>query len=110
MSESRFDNQRRNVLKLAVTAVAVVPLSSLLVQRKAWSGELPHLSEDDPTARAWTYVHDANDAPGDKRKEGTFCRNCNLIQSREGQWRPCSIFPGKAVNENGWCAGWVGRG
>ena len=53
--------------------------------------------------------YDASTAPADKRKPGTFCKNCNLIQSKEGEWRPCSIIPGKAVNENGWCIAWVGR-
>lgn len=109
MSESNVDQQRRTVLKLAFTGVAAVPLGTLIAHGNAWGGELPHLSEDDPTARALNYTHDANNAPVDKRRDGTYCKNCNLIQSREGQWRPCSIFPGKAVNENGWCAGWVGR-
>jgi hypothetical protein len=109
MSESNFDQQRRMVLKLAVTGVAAVPLGTLVAQGSAWGGELQHLSEEDPTAKALNYVHDAKDAPVVKRKEGTYCKNCNLIQSQQGQWRPCSIFPGKTVNENGWCAGWVGR-
>lgn len=109
MANSTVNEQRRRTLKLAVTAVATVPLSSLLLHREARSGDLPQLSEDDSTAKALSYVHDASNAPADKRKEGTFCSNCNLIQSQEGQWRGCSLFPGKAVNENGWCLGWVGR-
>ena len=28
-------------------------------------------------------------------------------QAAEGEWRPCSLFPGKAVNANGWCASWT---
>ena len=109
MSHSQHDNDRRKVLKMALTGVAAVPLSSLLLNRQASAGDLPPLSEDDPTAKALSYVHDAANAPADKRKDGTFCRNCNLIQGKEGTWRGCSIFPGKAVNADGWCAGWVGR-
>jgi hypothetical protein len=109
MSRQRYDRHRRKALKFVFTGIAAVPLGNLLVQRNAFSEELPHLSEEDPTARALNYVHNANDAPGDKRREGTYCKNCNLFQGQEGQWRPCSIFPGKSVNENGWCAGWVGR-
>ena len=109
MPKTNVDKQRRNVMKLAFAGAAAVPLSSLLVQTRAWGGDMPHLSEDDPTAKALNYVHDAKNAPADKRKEGTFCHNCNLIQSQEGEWRGCSIFPGKLVKAEGWCAGWVGR-
>ena len=109
MAEITHDPDRRRLLKIAITGVVAVPLSSLLVQRSAWSKELPRLSPEDSVAKALSYVHDAKDAPAGKRREGTFCKNCNLIQGQEGEWRGCSIFPGKAVNENGWCAGWVGR-
>jgi len=109
MSESNIDKQRRKLLKFAVTGIAAVPLGTLVAQGNAWGGELQQLSEEDPTAKALNYVHDVKDAPVDKHKEGAYCKNCNLIQSQEGQWRPCSIFPGKSVNENGWCAAWVGR-
>ena len=109
MSSSNVDYRRRKVLKLAVTGITAVPLSGLMLPNSARSAELPRLSEDDSTAKALKYVHDAASAPADKRKEGSLCKNCNLIQSTEGEWRPCSLFPGKAVNENGWCLGWVGR-
>ena len=110
MSRAITDKSRRRVLKLALSGVAVVPLSALVLNRQAWAGELPHLSEDDATAKALSYVHDASTSKDPKRGENQLCKNCNLIQSKEGEWRPCSVFPGKAVNENGWCAAWVGRG
>ena len=110
MSKARTDKGRRRVLKLALSSVAAVPLSSLLVQRQAWAGDLKQLSEDDSQAKALQYVHDASKSTNPKRQDNQFCKNCNLIQSTSGEWRPCSIFPGKAVNENGWCAAWVGRG
>jgi hypothetical protein len=25
----------------------------------------------------------------------------------KAEWRPCNIFPGKLVNNNGWCAAWA---
>ena len=109
MHRSGFDIGRRKALKVVITGVATLPLGSILLQRNAYSGELEHLSEDDATAKALNYIHDASNAVADKRKQGTYCKNCNLIQGQEGEWRPCSIFPGKLVNENGWCAGWVGR-
>lgn len=109
MSEAKFDRDRRTALKVALTTVAVVPLGTLLATRSATGGDLPPLSEDDTSAKALAYVHDASKAAA-SRKEGQFCKNCNLIQSKQGTWRPCSIFPGKGVNENGWCKAWVGRG
>lgn len=109
MSQSSIDKKRRRALALAAASVVAVPLASLATRGTAVAGELPHLSEDDPTAKALNYVHDAANAPAGKRKNGTYCKNCNLVQGKEGTWRGCSIFPGKAVNADGWCAGWVGR-
>ena len=109
MSESSIDQKKRRFLKITVMGVAAVPLGGLVVQGGARAGAAQQLSEDDTTAKALNYVHDAANAPADKRKQGALCKNCNLIQSQEGEWRPCSIFPGKLVNENGWCAAWVGR-
>ena len=109
MSQSTTDQKRRRALKLAAASVMAVPLASLATHGTAVAGELPHLSEDDPTAKALSYVHDAANAPAGKRKDGTYCKNCNLIKGKEGTWRGCAIFPGKAVNADGWCAGWVGR-
>ena len=109
MSSSSTDQNRRRVLKAAAAGVLAIPVVTLATRGTAIAEELPHLSEDDPTAKALNYVHDAANAPAGKRKDGTFCKNCNLIQGKEGTWRGCSIFPGRAVNENGWCAGWVGR-
>ena len=109
MSSSSTNRNRRRVLKAAAAGVVAIPLAALQTRGTAIASELPHLSEDDATAKALSYVHDAARAPTGKRKDGTFCKNCNLIQGKEGTWRGCSIFPGRAVNENGWCAGWVGR-
>jgi hypothetical protein len=109
MSQKSIDQKRRHALKLATASVVAIPLASLATRGIAGADELPQLSEDDPTAKALSYVHDAANAPAAKRKAGTYCKNCNLIKGTEGVWRGCAIFPGKAVNENGWCAGWVGR-
>jgi hypothetical protein len=109
MSQPSTDQERRRTLKLVIATVAGIPLAKLATHGTAVASELPQLSEDDPTAQALSYVHDAANAPAGKRKDGTFCKNCNLIKGTQGTWRGCAIFPGKAVHENGWCAGWVGR-
>ncbi len=107
MSDSQHDKDRRKVLKLALTGVAAVPLSSLLLNSQASAGDLPPVSEDDPAAKGLSYVHDASKSSNPKRKPDQYCKNCNLIRSESGEWRACQIFPGKGVNENGWCSAWV---
>ena len=107
MSHSQLDKDRRKVLKMALTSVAVVPLSSLLLNSQAGAGDLPPVAEDDPAAKGLGYLHNADKSNNPKRKPNQYCKNCNLIRSESGEWRACQIFPGKGVNENGWCTAWV---
>ncbi len=106
MSKSQTDKGRRTVLKLALSGAAMVPLSTLL-SRQARAEDLPPVSEDDPAAKGLGYVHDASKTANPKHQPGQFCKNCNLVRSDSGEWRQCAIFPGKGVNENGWCTAWV---
>ncbi len=111
MTDRPHDPRRRRVLATAVAAVAAVPFANGLLARQGWAADLPHLSEDDPTASALKYRHDAADAPRSK-KSGVaagdqYCHNCRFIQGDSGQWRGCDIFPGKAVNADGWCTSWL---
>jgi hypothetical protein len=56
------------------------------------------LELDNPGAKALQYVHKS-------AVEGAMCSNCSYIQGEDGQqWLPCALFPGKAVNSQGWCA------
>jgi hypothetical protein len=107
MSRSQLNQNRRKVLKLAISSVAVVPLSSLLLSNRAGAEELPPISEDDPAAKGLGYVHDASKTDNPKHKPDQHCKNCNLVRSDSGEWRACQLFPGKSVNENGWCVAWV---
>ena len=110
MKEKTFDIQRRRALLTAVTAVAAVPFLKASIGRAA-EGTLPHLSEGDTSAKALNYHEDAQKAPRvDKSGVAAadqFCHNCMFIQATSGEWRPCQIFPGKAVNANGWCMSWT---
>lgn len=95
------------------TAAALAAVRILPVAPFARAEDLPHLSESDPTAAALKYHHDATSAPRSDRP-GTpaaeqFCHNCNFIESASGEWRPCKIFPGKAVHANGWCTSWAAK-
>jgi hypothetical protein len=74
------------------------------------ASDLPHLSEDDPMAKAMKYTNDASSVDPSTRNNPAAdqnCANCALIQAGEGDWRPCQIFPGKAVNAAGWCSVWA---
>lgn len=70
-------------------------------EARADGHDLPKLAEDDPTAQSLKYVNAST-------TDGQDCANCALIQGNDGdEWRPCQIFPGKAVNANGWCSVWA---
>lgn len=99
------DLSRRTLLRAAVAGSVLIPLSALLGSGAARAAE--KLSEDDPQAKALDYVHDASKSKNPKHQPGQFCKNCNLIQSDSGEWRPCAIFRDKLVHESGWCSAWV---
>ena len=107
MSDSHTNKGRRTLLKAALSSAVAVPLSSLVLSRQTHAGDLPPLAEDDPAAKGLAYVHDASKSTDPKHKPDQFCKNCNLVRGDAGQWRQCAIFPGKGVNENGWCTAWV---
>jgi len=101
---------RRRFLR---NAALTFPVGTILLEQAASAQGLPHLQEDDPTAKALGYVHDAKDidtsSPTAARyEEGQHCGNCMQLQGEEGEeWRPCLIFPGKLVATTGWCSVWV---
>lgn len=78
---------------------------------EAQADELPQLSPDDPMAKAMKYTHDASTVDPASRTNPAAdqdCANCALIQGADGDaWRPCQIFPGKAVAAAGWCSVWA---
>ena len=113
MNKPTVDAERRRLLLGTATALATLPLLSLVYDARAAAEALPHLAEDDPMAKALKYPTAATTAPR-AEKSGVaageqFCHNCRFIQADSGDWRPCQIFPGKAVNANGWCTSWMPR-
>jgi hypothetical protein len=114
MSEKPMNTSRRNAMKVMLGGLATVPLMNLVGIAAAQAEDLPHVDPaTDPTAQALKYVADATQAdraaaarPG-KPPEEQHCANCQFVLADAGEWRPCSLFPGKAVNENGWCASWT---
>lgn len=107
MSDPTNPLSRRGVLKFGALALITTPV----LLRTARAAELPQLSEDDPTAKALGYKHDTtlvDPAKFPNHKADQNCANCKLIQGEAGVvWRPCLLFPGKAVHKDGWCAGWI---
>jgi hypothetical protein len=103
---------RRNFLRNVAIAL---PVGSVIFQGEALAEDLPKLDEADPTAKALLYVHDAakvdKSSPQAARYEaGQTCANCSQIQGdASAEWRPCGIFPGKLVNDNGWCSVWAAK-
>ncbi len=99
---------RRQFLQLSAVAAAA---AVVVPGREANAADLPQLSEDDPMAQAMKYTHDASTVDPATRNnpaEVQNCANCALIQGEDGaDWRPCQIFPGKAVAAAGWCSVWA---
>ncbi len=109
---------RRQFIGTALAAAAVAPLAGRSLLGVAHAGELPKVSEDDPTAIALGYKHDASSVDTTKfpKRAGEagakqLCSNCSLYVADEGaEWGKCSIFPGKLVKGAGWCNAWVAAG
>jgi hypothetical protein len=98
---------RRDFIQLGIAVAVTAPLAVGAAQ----AADLPKLSEDDPTAKALGYKHDTNavdQAKFPNHKPDQHCANCKLVQGEaQDGWIRCQLFPGKLVNTNGWCAGWV---
>ena len=101
---------RRRFL-VASGAVVAVPLA--LAATRARAAELPHLDEADATASALGYRHDTGKVDGGKypaHKATQTCAGCSLVQGAAADaWRPCGLFPGKAVAARGWCAAFAAK-
>jgi len=99
---------RRKFIQLSAVAVAGCLANP---GRKVFAQDLPRLATDDAMANAMKYTHDASTVDPASRANPAAdqdCANCALIQGNDGdEWRPCQIFPGKAVNANGWCSVWA---
>ena len=88
----------------------IIVAGALPWARSQASEALPELSEDDPTAQQLKYVHDASSVSGDMRGKSEYCYNCRYFKGEQNTaWAACDLFPGKAVNANGWCNVWSAK-
>ena len=78
-----------------------------LLPRKADADELPHLSPNDPLARALSYTEDASTTTAATHAPGFACANCNFFQGDTGAFGACQLFQGKAVSAKCWCSGYT---
>lgn len=99
---------RRKFIQLSAVAAAGYLVTP---GREAYAEDLPHVTADDPLGAAMKYTDDASSVDAASRNNPAAdqtCANCALVQGNDGDaWRPCQIFPGKAVNANGWCSVWA---
>lgn len=96
---------RRRFFAAAGTGLGAAVVASAL-PRFAFADDLPHLTLDDPTAKALNYMEDAGKAPA-PHQAGQNCANCNFFQGGSAAFGPCQLFPGKSVNAKGWCSGYA---
>ncbi len=99
---------RRRFVASAGAATAAVTAGFASIPARA--ADLPRVSEDDPTAKALNYVHDARTVDAAKRFSDRYCYNCALFAgTADEEWAKCSVFPGKVVAGKGWCSVWAPR-
>ena len=101
MHEKSRSNRRQFIQRASLVVPTVVALGA----HPTLAAE--QLTEDDPTAQALKYLHDAS-ASGDRTDTSAICGGCQLYTGAEGsEWGPCALFPGKDVNAAGWCTAYV---
>lgn len=104
--KNRVSHLRRRLIRLSGLA-ALSGLSG--PPTRLLAADLPHVTEDDPTAVALKYRHDA--ASSARPSADQFCHNCRYFKgTAQSQWERCDLFPGKSVNSGGWCNVWSLKG
>ena len=110
MSHPVSSDRRRFLSRIALGAAAL----PLLRLAPAQAADLPHLSVDDPTAKALGYTTDASKIDPKKEtafKAGSHCATCALFTApASGDWGACGAFSGKSVDQGGWCRAYAAKG
>jgi hypothetical protein len=103
-AKATIESRRRFLQRVTVTiGGACVGGMSMFVR----AGELPHLTDADPTAKAMNYVEDAGSAKNALYRAGSTCANCQFYNGPDTGYGTCQLFPGKAVNAKGWCSSYT---
>ena len=91
---------RRQFLKATVVATAAV-MAGATIREAFGAGDMPHLTDADPTAKAMDYVDDATTSKNELYKPGSVCANCQLYSGGTAGNGDCQLFPGKQVSAKG---------
>ena len=114
-TKNRLSPSRRTFLftTLGAAGLAIASLTGLRarVARAQAAQGLPHLSPNEPLAKALGYANSAGQVDRTRYptyKPGDTCSKCRFYQGTAGQaWGPCQIFAGKSVSAQGWCASFM---
>jgi High potential iron-sulfur protein len=101
---------RRGVLRLIVGTVVCLATTRVGTLSAA---ELPHLTDANPAAASLEYTEDTGTVDARKFPKHTAeqrCGTCKFLQAgSDAQYAPCRLYPGNAVNVNGWCSGYAAK-
>ena len=97
---------RRQFLKTTIVATAAV-MAGATIREAFGAGDMPHLTDADPTAKAMDYVDDATTSKNKLYKLGSVCANCQLYSGGTAGYGDCQLFPGKQVSAKGWCTSYT---
>lgn len=97
---------RRQFLKTTLVAIAAV-MAGATIRKAFGAGDMPHLTDADPTAKAMDYVDDATTSKNKLYKPGSVCANCQLYSGGPTGYGDCQLFPGKLVSAKGWCTSYT---
>ena len=98
---------------LAVVGCATAPQEDSDPRAGSYRSQRRELRAEDPVARSLAYFPNTADVPADhplvtNHDVSQRCANClhQRGSAGEGVLR-CPSFPGRTVNENGWCSLWT---
>jgi len=108
--ESMQSPARRKTLRLIITGA----VASFTTTRFGWpaAADLPHLSDANPSAASLGYTENSSNVDSHKfpqHRADQRCANCKFFQDTGSTYAPCQLYPGNAVNANGWCAGYAAK-
>jgi len=114
MENTNISRRRFFVQILGITGAVAFAPALLKAQEKrrsaapaAGAGAIPLVDPKDPVAKAVKYVEDAKQSPESK---GNHCGNCGFYKKTETragkEVGTCTIFAGKLVHAEAWCASW----
>jgi len=91
--------------------VGALAAEAAKTETKPAAGAQPKVDEKDSVAVALGYVSDAKHVDAKTSptyQAGSSCSTCSWYQGKAGDpaGGPCTFFPGKNVDANGWCRMW----